>query len=54
MTLLENLADWVVRLRRDDVPDRVREAARIQPRSVLASIYPDAAHIASRDLHAVA
>jgi 2-methylcitrate dehydratase PrpD len=48
VTLFEHLADWVVRLRREDVPDRVDEAARIQLRSVLASIYPGAASSAGR------
>jgi 2-methylcitrate dehydratase PrpD len=48
LTLLEQLADWIVRLRRDDVPDRVHEAARIQLRSVLASIYPGAESAAAR------
>lgn len=47
-TEIETLAAWAVGVRAEDIPARVRELARLQIRSVLASVYAGAGTAAAR------
>ncbi len=52
-TIIERLADWVVGLKLDEVPERVRDKAKLQTLSMLAAVYSGYSTRAARAIREV-
>jgi 2-methylcitrate dehydratase PrpD len=52
-TILERLADWAVALKLEDVPERVRDKAKLQVLSMLAAVYSGYSTRAARAIREV-